>query len=209
MIRDAERFANLASGVQSLVIAIAVIVGGGWSFYTFSSQLQVQNARAQLTKLERDLEAEPRVELDLDISAIERPSVDGPPIDGPSKKRQYFVATLSAKNVGTANTVLRLNEYPVELFKVSLDRAGTESWTLIRRTGVRMDHDRTLSALALQVGAANKTSFIIAVDSPGLYLAQVSAERTAAEAATARAVAGVPDNTGQIYWASGRYFVAK
>jgi hypothetical protein len=39
MIRDPERFAKITSGVQWLVIAVAVVVGGGWSFYTFNNEV--------------------------------------------------------------------------------------------------------------------------------------------------------------------------
>ena len=202
MIRDAERFAKLASGVQSIVIATAFIVGGAWTFYTFNSQLQVQNAQAQLAKLERELEEEPRVELDLDISAI-----DSPAIDNPAKERRFFVGTLSAKNVGTDATILKLHERPIELFKVSVDRAGKEAWTSIRHTEFRWDDERILNGLVLQVGAVNKVSFIITVDSPGLYVTVISAERTAAESTAARA--DTTDNKGQIYWSTQRYFVVK
>ena len=53
---DHEKFKNMASGFQSIAIGIAVIVGGFWSFYLLNVELRVENAQANLKKLDREIQ---------------------------------------------------------------------------------------------------------------------------------------------------------
>ena len=47
-----EKFNNIASGIQSLLLALAVIIGGVWTLYTFSSLKQVEKAKAELHEMD-------------------------------------------------------------------------------------------------------------------------------------------------------------
>ena len=53
--KDADKFQKIASGVYSIFLIIAISLGGGWTYFTFNTELRVQNATAQLEKLNRDL----------------------------------------------------------------------------------------------------------------------------------------------------------
>lgn len=48
MIKDHERFSKIAAGVQSIIISLAVAIGGLWTFYTFRSLRSVEKAKAEL-----------------------------------------------------------------------------------------------------------------------------------------------------------------
>jgi hypothetical protein len=49
-----ERLKNLSETVKNIVLTVAVVVGGGWTLYTFRSLNQEQQSRAILTKSEAD-----------------------------------------------------------------------------------------------------------------------------------------------------------
>src|SRR5262245_18699866 len=66
VIKDHERFAHLASGFQSIVIAIAVVVGGVWTAWTFSTLKSAERARSELEK----------AKLELEVQSLRRPVLD-------------------------------------------------------------------------------------------------------------------------------------
>lgn len=45
-----EEFKNLAAGIQSLLIGLAVLVGGVWTMVRFFSMKEVKKARAELER---------------------------------------------------------------------------------------------------------------------------------------------------------------
>jgi len=48
--QDHERFKNLCSAFQSIVISLAVVVGGGWTLYTFTKLRTIEKAQAELNQ---------------------------------------------------------------------------------------------------------------------------------------------------------------
>src|SRR4051794_30702167 len=49
---DHEKFKDLTSGIQSIVLSLAVIVGGLWALYTFWGTKQLQKAQAEILGLQ-------------------------------------------------------------------------------------------------------------------------------------------------------------
>ena len=70
MITDHERFSNIASGAQSIVLAIALIIGGIWTAFTFGALGTVQRARAEAAKLAADIHAKPSIQIDVSGTSI-------------------------------------------------------------------------------------------------------------------------------------------
>jgi hypothetical protein len=197
-IKDPERFEKIAAGIQSYLISAAILVGGAWTLYTFSSQLQVQNARAQLTKLQRELEAEPRLEISLDARQL----------DSQSKDARYVVGTLTVKNVGNGDTSLALDGKPIKIFKVVVDSTG-EGWTLVRELGFRSSERATLSGLMCHANSTSGWSFITDVREPGLYVVKFSATRKPDEAAKVVRAGTKAWSNVRIQWATSRYLEVK
>src|SRR6266404_5071517 len=67
LIKDADRFQKITSGIQAILLTAAVLAGGAWTWYTFETQLSVENAKAQLQKLRSELEREPRLSVSIDL----------------------------------------------------------------------------------------------------------------------------------------------
>ncbi|EIZ1047432.1 TPA: hypothetical protein NG675_002517 [Vibrio parahaemolyticus] len=57
-----EEFRNLTQGIQAIFVAFGAIIASGWAIYTFKSLLSVQKAKAELAKIDIELDKS-RVEL--------------------------------------------------------------------------------------------------------------------------------------------------
>jgi hypothetical protein len=93
---SAETFNQIASAVQSLVLAIAVLVGGGWALYTFIRLRQVDRARAELEQARRDLLQ--RAIIDVSVKASQMASEPNSP--------KYLLVEVSLVNKGSRTEVL-------------------------------------------------------------------------------------------------------
>ena len=62
-----ERTALIVTCLKDLVLTIAVVVGGGWTLFTFNGALKRENAAAQLRKIEQEASLLERENIDLSI----------------------------------------------------------------------------------------------------------------------------------------------
>jgi hypothetical protein len=197
MALDPDRFEKIASGVQSCVFALAVVIGGGWTLYVFNSQLQVQNAQAQLQKLTRELQEEPRVELSMTVRQMG--SIDG--------GKRLVVGNIVVKNVGTANTALVLGESALVISRVRFDERDDEKWDAPQRVRLFMGYHLEIGNLVAQVGAANSASFAAVIRDRGLYVATFTADRQPKEKrATVEAGAKEFQPNQEVAWQTQAYF---
>jgi hypothetical protein len=167
MIKDADRFSKLLGGIQAAVVSIAVLVGGVWSLYIFNAQLQVQNAVAQLTKLKREIDAEPKLEIGLQLMQLHA-----------SGTKKLIEGVLNIRNTGTADLAVVLRDTPLELFTVDFDEIGNERWTLIKAAPLRQSEKTVYGTLAIQAGTQVARGFLISVERSGLYALKFSAARS-------------------------------
>ena len=198
MVSDPERFSKIASGIQSIVVAGALLVGGGWTLYTFNSQLQVENARGQLQKLSQELSREPKLEINVSVSQV---AVG-------AKKRRHLFGDIAVSNVGNTTTALVLDDRPIELFKVGFDSSGETNWQLIHKINSRTGPAATLGVLISHAGAKNVITFATFVDQPGLYVIRFEVERSKEEQERAR-TAGAFEKYGDspAKWGREHYFI--
>ena len=181
MIRDADRFSQISSGIQSGVVSLAVIVGGIWTLYSFNAQLQVENARAQLTKLKREIDSESKIEISLETKQLR----------GKGREKLIF-GTLMLKNSGTENTALVVADTPIQIFSVSFDQDGVEQWKLVRLLPMRQSDKTIYGAIALHAGSQVSRSFITPAPATGVYAVKFSASRSATEIGRLKAM-GAPE----------------
>jgi hypothetical protein len=52
MLENHERFKNITEGIQSVIIAVAVLIGGIWTAYTFSALHTTEKAKADLATVQ-------------------------------------------------------------------------------------------------------------------------------------------------------------
>lgn len=195
---EPQQVQALASATQSIVISLAVIIGGAWTLYTFQAQLHVENAQAQLQKLKREIESEPRLEIDMTTQEL----------DLPRSSERFILGTITVKNVGSANTVLILDEKPIRIYSVEVG-SQREEWTEVSATPLKTG-PKAHGWLVCHVGATTHAEFVARIDGPGLYVATFSATRSAAEATTVRSLEPqVNRRDTSIQWYAHHYFTVR
>jgi hypothetical protein len=164
---DADRFKKLAAGWQSIVFAVGLPLGGIWTFYAFNSQLQVQNAHAQLQVLERQLASRPRVGVHVSATQLE-----------PTKEYRYpILGTVEIRNTGSKDYQIELSKVPpISVYAVSFDGEGKESWTLVRQARIRLSAESIMGAIAIAQQTTGEHEFLTFVDRPGLYVVAFSVD---------------------------------
>lgn len=195
--KDADKFQKIASGVYSIFLIIAISLGGGWTYFTFNTELRVQNATAQLEKLNRDL-AQGRLELDLEMQQI---------VTGSSKER-ILIGKLLVKNIGTGPVVLSMKDTdnpPLNLYEVGW-RKGHEDLKHLVSFFPPMDKDLRLGEMIIPQGSTNQTRFSIKVSRPGLHVLVFKIPRSSIEKERAKKEGA---EISDVYWRASNYIFVK
>lgn len=169
-----ESFKNLAAGIQSWVFSLALLVGGGWTLYTFVTLDLAKRA-------EKELFAQAQV--NVDVAARQEFRENGDPC---------IVATVKVTNAGGRNVFLDYSEKPFSVARVSFDKAGNS------HLGDELPQDRLLwASRVLRAGETDQYPFLRAVRDPGIYIIQFKVP-VPKEEMPEHLKAGGP--TGKIYW---------
>ena len=108
MIESHEKFKNIADGIKSIVLSLAVVVGGFWAVYEFSSLHRVEKAKEELENLKKRNYQQASLKIDLEANSMDEP-------DGIS-----LIGSVSITNIGTRNAHLEFPEStpPITVSKV-------------------------------------------------------------------------------------------
>jgi hypothetical protein len=148
-----EAFKNLAAGIQSIGVTLAVIVGSIWSVYTFS-----------VLRLRKKAEAELFEQAVLDIT------VDAKQEHLPGNQQYYIAAVATVVNKGNRNTFLDFRgTHAFRLSKVEFKDSGEG----VGRTLLEMKCEATY--LTLRRGASWRFPVLLRVAEKGFYLIEFSA----------------------------------
>jgi hypothetical protein len=195
-----ERFKNIASGIQSLILAFAVVVGGGWTLYRFRSLDEVGKARAEVEQLQRGLR-------ERGILKIEMASE---PLSKTATGELLLSVNVTVENTGNRTEVLRW------------DRSGLRATQVLIEDGRSRFGARVIGRYAV-AGADTPTSSILPGQSRvfpillmlppnGVYQLVFEAAVSPQEAEIqshehAAAASGVQPE--ELVWRASKYYVAK
>ncbi len=183
MIADHERFKNILTGLQSIVLTMAILIGGIWTLVTFDALEEAEIAKAQSEKLARELAERRVLNIQMEASQIMLP-------DDPAR---YILATVRFENIGKDSEIFYWSENPVNVNKVSLNEESALS--MARTPAVRIDLPGT-TGLRISAGEVVKKNFLARVREPGLYFVEFEMAASASEQESA-ALEGV---AGAITW---------
>lgn len=169
-----DRFNKIAGGIQSLVVAVGIIVGGVWALIRFDVLFEARAAISQLEKIEAEAASAKRsaaasVVINVDISAKE--------IEKSNPDEHWVVVELSLINTG--NTAYKLEMKGKTRFYIAkvigVSTTGIPEYS--DEIQLQFDYpDITNTWFMLRPGAViEKIKAIQKVDSTGLYLARFSA----------------------------------
>lgn len=184
-IRDPERFAKIASGVQNIVLAIAILVGGFWTFFIFNAQLQVENSRAQVAKLKRELSEQANIEVKISARRL---------ITGDVKAR-HIVGVITVKNYGNRIATLPLSDDVLKISRVSVMDDGKLVFHETTNVGLYVVPDnRKLRSIVAFPDVEYRVPFLAKVSNPGVYFVSFLTEKTKEEKRLAGIAGESPDS---------------
>lgn len=183
MAFDHERFRNLAAGVQSSVLAVAVIIGGVWTFYTFDSLRAKSRAEAELVGLEQRIREQGVVSASLQATAFK--------IHGDSSR--YISATATVRNNGNRNMTLYFDQWVFAFSKVDAFSSERPTFVPIGRSpafyfNMEKNELESIPYVVLLSGEEYELHSVIKAPSRGLYFVEFEAELGKKEGSVSEAV---------------------
>ena len=154
-----QQFKDVSAGIQSVVVALAVLIGGVWTLYTFQSLRSADEARA-------------KVATSMSISISSR-QVKG------SQSKQFGLAfEVLLENTGGQDITVDLTRPPLTLTAVSSNSEGKpvpkRSYNASPMYAPGTADFRSVPVQGVQVKSKKTISFYVEVDQPGTYFAAFS-----------------------------------
>ena len=167
---DADRFQKIASGVQALVVAIAMLGAGVWAIYTYTSLNQHLRSKLELENLEQRNSLRGVLELRLDLSQ-----------EADETGRRFIHAQVSAENKGNKDMIIEEDTTePLNAFLVLFDKdVEGRSHPIPKRAGSANifgggqdteQNQQVLRRQTIRAGEAYRFHGVVKVDAAGLYL---------------------------------------
>jgi len=169
---DYEKFTKIASGIQALVVATAVIIGGVWTLYTFGSLQQVEKAKTELEKMHRSL-------LERGILAI---TVQPSQIKRSETSKRYILVNVVIQNSGNRTEVIDWSKSGLRVTKVDAGRGGGLAYEQALKVEYSVPGQEVLSSSILP-GQTRALPFLVPLQHPGLYHVAFEATVSAIETA--------------------------
>jgi len=146
---DAGWFSKWASAIQSVALTIAVLIGGGWSWWTFRHQ---ENLRA--------LQEQAALDIQVDACQVRVPSDTG----------LYIKGFVTLRNLGSRNTHLPLEYKGILVSRVTPGEDGGEKFEAPRQTGFFGRPDATpMKQVIVLYGGITRLPFLVQIQKPGIY----------------------------------------
>jgi len=201
MIKDHERFTNIASGIQNIVLTVAIVIGGLWTAFTFSTLKTKYKSQAEITELElknartKDELAEKGAVIDIKLEAKQEILSDD---------EKYCIAVLAKlTNTGVKNTMVDLSqESPLTAYLIFFNEDGTSD-----RVEVVTQGDYSLSSTVVRSGYTIQLPLFIKVRSKGLYVLKFRVRLDKNEMLIDSAKRGT--SSEKIYWEGSTYVQVK
>lgn len=193
-----EDFSNLASAIESIVVAIAVVVGGVWTLIRFSALGSIQKAKADLEATRRKLRERGIFNFTMEATQL---------TDNTTTDRQ-IVVSVRVQNDGNRSEVIN---WSVSFLRVTQMISSKEHEGLTYGHSIVLPYttsDGPAIASSVMPGQARTFPFLAAVASPGIYQLQFVAKLSPAEASISEAehlAAGV--DSEEFIWQSVRYIM--
>ena len=201
MIKDPERFKNISTGIQQIIFAIAIIVGGVWTAFTFSTLESRNIAEAGLKETELRIAktheeiAEKGAVIDIKLDARQEFLHDS---------KDFCIAVVARfTNIGVKNTKVDMSkEPPLSVYLVSFNDDGTTY-----RDSVVSQKDYNMSATVARTGHTIEFPLFVKVKRKGLYFLQFRVELDEQEKKIDSAKRGI--KLDDLYWMNSTYVSIK
>lgn len=199
MSTNFEGLKDLASAIESIVIALGVLIGGGWALFRFRALKDVAKARAELEKATRELREHGNLTIEMRASQFE--------IETDSKR--FISISLTITNVGNRTEVIRWADSKISGARVTCSNENEIELGAAIQSRQRSLYMNILGS-TIDPGNSEIQAFLIPIDDPGLYFLEAyisgSPEETAASKEKARLAGFSPDEANIAVWNATTYF---
>jgi hypothetical protein len=158
---DHEKFRNVLGGLQSLVLSIAIVVGGLWTLYTYGPEYQ---------KIQKELKERRAIVINMEPAQVSIPGDPG----------RYIAARVRFENVGNKTELIYWPAQPFSASRVWIDDRG--SFQVEQLRGMRVEAPAgSETGLRLMPRIVVNRIFLARVDKPGLYYLELDVEASPEE----------------------------
>jgi len=185
-----EDFKNLAGGIQSLLVGLAVLIGGAWTLFRFFSLKEVEKAK-------RDLQQQSHLRLEMQATQM----------FSSNRVDKYINVSLTITNPGNRTELIRWLDSKLSAALVSKGTNGGVQLGERISAKVQSLH-LDLKGSTIDPGISETCAFLIPVESYGVYFLESSLAGSAAEtnAAIEEAISAGFRRPDLAYWAASMYF---
>ena len=166
LIQDHDRFSKIAGGLQSIVVTLAVLIGGGWTLYSFTASKTAEKAALdiEIAKAKRPI-------LEVAIEAKALAAID--PSDANGGLHSFIRVTVTLKNGGNTQIEIPLQQSRLAVAEVNIVEGGLvadEAFKTSKHLAVS-----PFSQASLAAGNTVQLSYLVNVKKPGLYFVEFAA----------------------------------
>jgi hypothetical protein len=158
MPTDLETLKNITGAIQSIVLSIAIIIGGIWTAYTFSALRTREKAEADLKYEESERLRQTSVGLEIIIDARQEQL--------PSSEGHFISALVKLTNKGNRSMPLNLRNQTLQVWKVDFDTDGSSAFS-----GTPLEQRNLVAdSIVLRPGTTVNYPFLVNVPERGFYV---------------------------------------
>jgi hypothetical protein len=167
-----QAFSNVTSGIQSVVITVAVVIGGIWALYRFSTLKEIARAKAELQEIQKRLFE--RGILDIQVQENE--------IGHMGESIHYVKMDVTIHNTGNRTEVINWSKSGAYATSVGAKADGDLEFaeTIASRY---VTPESEVPASSILPGQTRQLSFLFALRSRGIYHLMFRATVSSPEAA--------------------------
>jgi hypothetical protein len=193
MTERAERFKNIAEGLQSITLVIAIVIGGIWTVILGAKE----KAALDLAKERAEQERLANYGLDITVEAKQEQLTDN--------QGFYISALVKITNKGLHNRFINFtDEPPLQVSLVEFDKDGTSG---LSNFDSYVQKNILADSIVLRTDTSASYPFLLRVHDKGLYMINFSVKLNKEEFKTHRDSGGPNDEN--VYWAGNTYVLVK
>lgn len=196
---EIEQFKDLAAGLESLIIAAGVVIGGLWARFQFRALKSMELANANLAQEIKRLREAGTLTITINVSQL--PVADSP---------LYFIlAEIVLANTGNRSESIDWSQSTVVATRILTDSQGVLAWGpqyvhTVDTNGLDM------SSSVIRPGQAKTVPFILPVQQPGLYSIRLQAKGSPQEEQLSKQEdSSQPSSATAYFWHSTKIFVVE
>lgn len=192
-------FSTLADAIQSILIGLAVIIGGVWALFRFWSLREAEKANAELKALKKSLEERPTFKVVIEASRL----------GATGKFPTQLLTKIVVYNLGNRSDVIDWSQSRLLVSKVARFEGGKVEYEIPSYLKPSSP-DITLISTSIDPREEESFHILVPVPEPGTYYLEFTANvsaRTALQAESIHIDAGL--TIGQLLWSADTYVLVE